>query len=292
MTGFSSRQGEAAGQAWIWEIRSVNGKGFDLRLRLPEIEGLEAAARAAVARVASRGNITLSLRLTRNDPGAGLQVSEPGLAAALAVLGQIEGAARGAGVTLAPTTAAEVLALQGVVVPRVSEPAESDSLRAGLFSDLEELLHDFATMRSREGAEIGQVIRAQVDRIAGLTDSAARAAQACRPETEAALLAALARVASSAPGADPQRVAQELALLAVKSDVTEEIDRLRAHVTTARALLAGTGPVGRKLDFLTQEFVREANTLCAKSASPTLTAIGLDLKHAIDQMREQVQNVE
>lgn len=292
MTGFSARQGEAAGQRWNWEIRSVNGKGFDLRLRLPEIEGLEPAVRAAVAHVASRGNVSVSLRLAPSDGGGGLAVSGPGLAAALAALSEVETAARGHGLALHPTSATAILALPGVVATAPPEPTETDFLRGKLLSDLEVLLHDFATMRDREGAEIGRVILAQVARIAALTDSAAAAAEARRPETEAALQAALARVQTGAPGADPQRVAQELALIAVKADVTEEIDRLRAHVTAARALLASPGPVGRKLDFLTQEFVREANTLCSKSGSAALTAIGLDLKHAIDQMREQVQNVE
>lgn len=292
MTGFSARQGEAAGQRWNWEIRSVNGKGFDLRLRLPEIEGLEPAVRAAVAHVASRGNVSVSLRLAPTDGGGGLAVSGPGLAAALAALSEVETAARGHGLALHPTSATAILALPGVVATAPPEPSETDFLRGKLLSDLEVLLHDFATMRDQEGAEIGRVILAQVARIAALTDSAAAAAEARRPETEAALQAALARVQAGAPGADPQRVAQELALIAVKADVTEEIDRLRAHVTAARALLASPGPVGRKLDFLTQEFVREANTLCSKSGSAALTAIGLDLKHAIDQMREQVQNVE
>ena len=166
------------------------------------------------------------------------------------------------------------------------------ALRADLIAALEGMLAEFAAMRAAEGVQIGAVIAAQLTRIAELTDAAAEAAEARRPDWEAGINAALARVIEGAGGADPDRVAQELALIAVKGDVTEEVDRLRAHIAAARDLLADPKPVGRRFDFLTQEFVREANTLCSKSGSSRLTAIGLDLKHVIDQMREQIQNVE
>ncbi|MPL73690.1 uncharacterized protein (TIGR00255 family) [Rhodobacter sp. 140A] len=292
MTGFAARQGGGLGHDWAWEIRSVNGKGFDLRPRLPDVEGLEAAVRAAVAAVAARGNISLTLRLARSEGAEGLRLSEPGLQAALTALARVEAAAGERGLALAPTRAADLLALRGVIEQGAPEIADPAALRAALLADLAPLLDDFAAMRAAEGAQIGAVIAAQIDRIAALTEAAAEAAEARRPETAAALQAALARVLDAAPGADPQRVTQELAMLAVKADVTEEVDRLRAHVRAARALLAEAGPVGRKLDFLTQEFVRESNTLCSKSGSTALTAIGLDLKAVIDQMREQIQNVE
>jgi uncharacterized protein (TIGR00255 family) len=159
-------------------------------------------------------------------------------------------------------------------------------------ADFETLLADFLDMRGREGAALRQVLERQLDEIAALT-AQARAVLAPRAESMAAALrTALERVVGTAEGADPDRVAQELALIAVKADVAEELDRLTAHVEAAHTLLQETGPVGRKLDFLTQEFNREANTLCSKAQDRDLTRIGLDLKAVIDQMREQVQNVE
>ncbi|MBD3785856.1 MAG: YicC family protein [Sphingomonadales bacterium] len=292
MTGFASGQGAAAGHDWSWDIRSVNGKGFDLRLRLPEIEGLEAAVRSAVAQVAARGNITLNLRVTRSSGAEAATLNPAALHAAIAALVQVQEAARDRGLELAPSRGTDLLALRGVMEAGPAKAESPEALKAALLRDLTELLTDFRAMRVTEGGEIGAVIVAQLDQIAALTEAAAAAAEARRPESQAALRAALARVIEGAPGADPDRVAQELALIAVKGDVTEELDRLRAHVTSARALVRAEGPVGRKLDFLTQEFVREANTLCSKSGSTALTAIGLDLKAVIDQMREQVQNLE
>lgn len=293
MTGFAARSGSGAGHDWAWDVRSVNGKGLDLRLRLPEgIEGLEVEARAAVAQVAARGNVTLNLKLSRQAGVEALRISPTGLAAALEALARIGAAAGQRGVPIAPASAAEILTLRGVIEQGAAASEDSGELKALLLADLTLLLADFAAMRAAEGTQIGAVIAAQVDRIAALTHQAAEAAEARRPEIAAQLQANLARVLDGAPGADPARVAQELALLAVKADVAEELDRLRAHITAARALLSDSAPVGRKFDFLTQEFVREANTLCSKSGSARLTAIGLDLKHVIDQMREQIQNVE
>jgi len=292
MTGFAALQGSGAGHEWSWDIRSVNGKGLDLRLRLPEVEGLEAPVRAAVAEVAARGNITLNLRLTRSAGAEAAALNPVALHAAIAAVVQVQEAARDRGLELAQTRASDLLSMRGVIETASHRAEDMTELRGLLLKDLASLLTAFRAMRAAEGGEIGAVIAAQLDRIAALTESAAAAAEARRPETRAALTAALGRVMEAAPGADPERVAQELALIAVKSDVTEEIDRLGAHLRAARALLSEAGPVGRKFDFLTQEFVREANTLCSKSGSSALTAIGLDLKHVIDQMREQVQNVE
>ncbi|MFN4170732.1 MAG: endoribonuclease YicC domain-containing protein, partial [Pseudorhodobacter sp.] len=163
---------------------------------------------------------------------------------------------------------------------------------AALLADLPALLAEFNASRAAEGAALHAVIAAQLDRVEALTDAAAVAAEARRDSAAQTLRDALARVMEAADGMDPARLAQELALIAVKSDVTEELDRLRAHIAAARALLADADPVGRRFDFLMQEFMREANTLCSKAQSQGLTAIGLDLKTVIDQMREQVQNVE
>jgi uncharacterized protein (TIGR00255 family) len=291
MTGFAARRGQAPGHDWAWEIRSVNGKGLDLRLKLPDwIDGLEPAVRAAVAKVAQRGNVTLGLRVARGEGGEALRINAAGLDGVLAALVAVRARAEAAGLPLAEPSAAEILALRGVADP--GGEADTGPLLAALLADLDALLADFAAMRAAEGRALAGVIARQIDRIEALTAEAAAAAEARRPEASRALDEALARVMAGAADADPARVAQELALLAVKADVTEEIDRLSAHVAAARGLLAEAGAVGRKFDFLMQEFMREANTLCAKSGNAALTRIGLDLKTVIDQMREQVQNVE
>jgi uncharacterized protein (TIGR00255 family) len=292
MTGFASLREAGSGYERVWDIRSVNGKGLDLRLRVPDwVEGLEAATRAAVGKAAQRGNVSLSLKLTRTDGAEGLRVSAAGLEAALTALASVEAAAMDRGLSLTSATVAEVLGLRGVT-DQGGDETDTGAVLALLMGDLARLLSEFAGMRRAEGAELAGVLSAQLERIAALTAAAADAALARRPVAEAALRENLARVMAGAGEADPGRVAQELAMLTVKTDVTEEIDRLSAHVAAARALLANGGAVGRKFDFLTQEFMREANTLCSKAGSTDLTRIGLDLKTVIDQMREQVQNVE
>jgi len=294
MTGFASARGEGHGFAWAWEIRAVNARGRDIRLRLPDwIEGLEAALRPLVQGAVARGAVTVSLKLQREAEAAARLAPDPELLhQVLATLKAIEQeAAARHDLRLAPTSAAQILDLRAFAESARPE-ADSAPLRAALVGQFPALLEAFDTMRAAEGAALARVIGAQLDTIAALTDRAARAAEARKEKMAQTLRENLARVLDNSEGADPDRVAQELALIAVKADVTEEIDRLRAHVDAARALLEADGPVGRKLDFLTQEFNREANTLCAKAQSVELTRIGLDLKAVIDQMREQVQNVE
>lgn len=295
MTGFAARKGQGAGHSWAWDIRSVNGKGLDLRLRVPDwIDGLELALRGELGRALQRGNVSLTLKVARDglgDGGDGLRVNQPALSAVLAALGEVEAAAMAAGVTLAQATAADVLAVRGVLDASAVE-ADTAPLRASLMADLPALLAEFAQMRAAEGAALNTVIAGQLDQIARLTAEAATEAASRRDAAASALREALARVLANAEGVDESRVAQELALIAVKNDVQEELDRLAAHVTAARALLDESGPVGRKFDFLMQEFMREANTLCSKAQALALTRIELDLKTVIDQMREQVQNVE
>ena len=295
MTGFAAAKGQGAGYGWTWDLRSVNGKGLDLRLRLPDwIDGLEAALRAELTKAIGRGNVSLSLRVTRDGMAEGeatLRVNPPVLSAVLQALMQGENAAMAAGVTLAQPNAADVLSIRGVLD---SATADEDTapLRAAILADLPALLAEFTAMRTAEGAALHGVIKAQLDRIDALTRDAAAEAEARRDAAATALRDALAKILANADGVDEARLTQELAMIAVKNDVTEELDRLTAHVAAARALLAETGPVGRKFDFLMQEFMREANTLCSKAQSMALTRIGLDLKTVMDQMREQVQNVE
>jgi uncharacterized protein (TIGR00255 family) len=293
MTGQASRTGTGAGHSWAWDLRSVNAKGLDLRLRLPDgIEGLEPPVRAALAARFQRGNISLTLRLTRDAEASPLQVNPQMLAAVLDGMASVDQAAEARGLALQPASATDVLAFRGVCDS--SPPPETDTaaLRAALLADLAPLVDDLAAARTAEGTALARVLIAQIDTIAALTANAVTEAASRRGTMATALRENLARVLANAEGVDETRLAQELALLAVKADITEETDRLTAHVEAARSLLQAEGPVGRKLDFLTQEFNREANTLCSKAQSIALTRVGLDLKTVIDQMREQVQNVE
>ena len=295
MTGFATGQGSAEGFGWSWELRGVNGKGLDLRLRLPDwIEGLEAGLRAALTARLARGNVQLSLRLTSETAEASLALDTDQLDRVLAAMSTIEARAMDLGLSLAPSTAADIVALRGVLTAETAQGRDTAALCKALLADFDAVLAAFIAMRAAEGALLAQLLDRQLGEIASLA-AEARAAAAARAETQSdRLRAQLARVMdhADAEGLDPDRLAQELALIAVKSDVTEELDRLDTHVTAARDLLAAPGPVGRKLDFLMQEFNREANTLCSKSGDAALTRTGLALKTVIDQLREQVQNVE
>ncbi|MCT4556127.1 MAG: YicC family protein [Pelagimonas sp.] len=292
MTGFAAVQGTGAGFAWTWELRGVNGKGLDLRLRLPDwVEGLEAALRARLSDALARGNVQVSLRLSRDETEAAARLDPVQLDGLLRAMAGIEAAAMEAGVSLAPSTSAQILSQKGVLTQDAPE-ADQKALLAELLTDFDAALAAFCEMRASEGAAMASVLDGQLTRIAELTATAAGQLEARATAQSDRLRAQLARVMANTDGVDEARLAQELALIAVKSDVTEELDRLRAHVDAARDLLASDGPVGRKLDFLMQEFNREANTLCSKSQDAALTATGLELKTVIDQMREQVQNVE
>lgn len=291
MTGFASRSGQAAGWSWTWELRSVNGRGLDLRLRLPDwVEGLEPALRPQLQKALGRGNVTLGLKLARDEAGGGPVLVGAALDRALGQIAAVQARAEMQGLELAPPSPAEVLAMRGVLDTAETGGEDIAALREALIADFPALLGEFSAARAREGAALAEVIAAQVDRIEALLEETAGIVARRREALADSFRAALGRVREDTT--DEARVAQEIALLAVKTDITEEIDRLRAHVAAARALLAEGGPVGRKLDFLTQEFNREANTLCAKAQFAELTALGLDLKAVIDQMREQVQNVE
>jgi len=292
MTGFASANGALVPFRWTWDIRSVNGKGLDLRLRVPDwIDGLEAALRPLITARVKRGNVTLSLRLNREDVATGPSLNPDAMAYAIDTLLRIEAEAMDRGLSLAPARATDIAMMRGVMDASVMQD-DPAPLRAALLTEVPALLDAFDEMRHREGAALFDVLSGQLDTVADLTDKAAQLAEARKDEVAATLKRNLARVLDNSDGADPDRVAQELALLAVKADVTEEIDRLHTHVGAARALLNDGGAVGRKLDFLMQEFNREVNTLCSKAQNADLTAVGLALKALIDQMREQVQNVE
>lgn len=292
MTSFASGSGAFDAYTWTWELRSVNGKGLDLRLRVPDwIDGLEAKLRARLTQSLSRGNVSLSLRVQSEEQTGSLTVNSAQLTDVLTAMNTVEAQAMDMGLSLAPANAADVLNVRGVLEVASTEQ-DTGPLCAAMMVNFDALVDSFLDMRSAEGASLETVLSGQLDRIAELTGQAAKAAEARKADMADTLRAQLARVLDNSDGADEARVAQELALLSVKADVTEEIDRLGAHVQAARDLLTAGSPIGRKLDFLSQEFNREANTLCSKSQSVDLTAIGLELKTVIDQMREQVQNVE
>jgi uncharacterized protein (TIGR00255 family) len=293
MTGYADRTGTTTGIAWTWDARSVNGRGLDLRVRLPEgFEGLEAPLRQQATAALTRGSVTVTLKVTRAAGAAVPRLRPEALEAAIVAARAAETAAAGAGLDLAPVTAADLLGLRGVMEADALMPAETPGVLAAVGADLAPLIAALAAARAGEGSALAATLEGQLDRIAGLAAAARLTAEGRAARTGALLRSRLEAVLATVAAVDEARLAQELALLAVKADVTEELDRLEAHVAAARALIAAGGTVGRRLDFLMQELNREANTLCSKSGSSELTAIGLELKVVVDQMREQAQNVE
>jgi uncharacterized protein (TIGR00255 family) len=290
MTGFARTQHEAAGLSWVWELRSVNSRGLDLRFRLPPgLDALEPPLRDATQKAITRGSVNASLNLKQDRRAAGLVVDEAGLEAALAALAVV----RARLPDLPPPSLDRVLALPGVLRPPEAEDdaALRSQQHAAVLADFASALAALAESREAEGARLASVLHALLDEISALVEVAAQEAASQPAQLQEKLLAALASLNAQVPLPSEERLAQEVALLAARADVREELDRLRMHIEAARALLAEAAGVGRKLDFLAQEFNREANTLCSKSASAALTAIGLRLKAAIERLREQVQNV-
>ena len=291
MTAFATQQGNVETASWTWELRSVNGRGLDVKVRLPDgFSALEGPVRKALGDVFNRGNVTVGLRLQRVQTDGVLDVDVARMDAILEALDRVQDRAFEKGVTLAQPTAADVLTQRGVLVALQND--DTEELIAPITQDFKSALDALLQMRETEGSQLSTILTDQIDQIETLTEQAIQAAATRSSNVRSQMDAALARVMDNANGVEPERIAQELALIAVKSDITEEIDRLKAHVIAARELLASGAPMGRKLDFLTQEFNREANTLCSKAQATELTQIGLALKAVIDQMREQVQNVE
>ena len=293
MTGYARAEGRDASTSWLWEAKSVNGKGLDVRCRLPHgLDGVEIAARDLATRKLKRGNVQLSLNLTAIAQGPGLRVNKEFLEELVALVDELGPSHQ----NIAPARWDGLLAVKGVLEAANGDEAEAEETRAArevaIKADLEAVLDSLAAMRLVEGERIKAVLASQLDEIEILADRAGGTA-ALRPEAlRERLRQQVAAVLEAAPSLAEDRIAQEVALIAVKADVREELDRLRAHVAAARDLIAQGGAVGRKLDFLSQEFNREANTLCSKSSDVELTRIGLDMKAVIDQFREQVQNIE
>lgn len=291
MTGFGRAEGAFGVARWTWELRSVNGKGLDLRMRLPNgLEELEGVCREAAGRHLTRGNVTIGLSYQRSQGEAVPQINEAALNAVLSALETVRRRLPDA----APVALDGILAQRGVIEWKEPEevPAEREAMLGALKASLDSALEELVRMRRSEGAAIDTVLRGQLATIAELTRQA-EAAPCRAPEAIRARLAAqVEALVGSSMALDAARLHQEAALLATKADIREELDRLVAHVQAATELLDAGGPVGRRLDFLAQEFNREANTLCSKSNGTELTAIGLELKTVIDQMREQIQNLE
>jgi uncharacterized protein (TIGR00255 family) len=290
MTGFARGHGAAGAYAWAWEIKSVNAKGLDLKLRLPPgWDAIEPAVRSRAAEALARGSVFANLTVNREGVPPVARVNEPVLAAVLATLKGLAGR-----VEAAPPSLDGILSLKGVI--EVGEAEESEEERraaeAAIVKGFGQTLEGLAAMRHTEGQALGTLLAARLSEIAALAGRA-EAAPGRKPEAIKARLAEqIASLLETSQRFDPDRLHQEAILLATKADIREELDRLAAHVAQARKLLAGGGPVGRKLDFLAQELNRESNTLCAKANDVELTNIGLELKAVVEQFREQVQNLE
>ncbi len=291
MTGFGRAEGSNDGVSWVWEARSVNGRGFDLRLRLPPgSDAIEAAVREAAAKRFARGNISATLTLERPPSGGTVRLNEAVLADVLRAadrVAELTGGAR-------PDTAA-LLAMKGVLEVSdngVEAPEQRANRERALIAGFDTASGRLAEARRAEGSKLDAVIREQVNEIARLASavraSPSRAVEAIRGRIKDQI----ARLLESSETLDKDRLHQEAVLVATRADVEEELARLDAHVAAAREILSEPGAVGRKLDFLAQEFNREANTLCSKANAVDVTRLGLALKTVIDQLREQVQNVE
>jgi uncharacterized protein (TIGR00255 family) len=288
MTGFARAAGEAEGISWIWELKSVNGRALDLRLRLPPgFEALEAQLRAGLSQRCRRGNVSANLSVTRLAPAA-IRVNREMLGQLLGLIRELAGE-----IDAAPPRLDGLLGIRGVIdtVDEDPEPVV-EARRAAVLDGWSSALDRLAASRAEEGARLASVLSTQRAELTVLVEAAAASAAAQPASIRARLETLLGEVAGLAVTMPEERVAQELALLVARADVREELDRLRAHLAQAGELLERDEAVGRQLDFLCQELNREANTLCSKSADIELTRIGLALKAAIEQFREQVQNVE
>jgi uncharacterized protein (TIGR00255 family) len=290
MTGFARGHGAAGTYGWSWELKSVNSKGLDVKLRLPPgWDAIEAPVRAKASEALSRGSVFANLTVSRQNAAPAVRVNEPVLAAVLATLKGLSGK-----VDAAPPTLDGILALKGVI--EVSEAEENEEERAAaesaIVTGFVQALKGLAEMRRSEGDALGKILIGRLSEIAELT-ARAEATPGRKPEAiKARLNEKIAELLDGSQRFDADRLHQEAILLASKADIREELDRLTAHVEQGKKLISAGGPIGRKLDFLAQELNRESNTLCSKANDLELTNIGLDLKAVVEQFREQVQNLE
>ena len=290
MTGFAQSSGEKDGLHWQWEIKSVNGKALDIRCRLPSgFEALEAVARSTLAQHIRRGNLQVTLTTSGATTPEAIVVNQVLLEQVLTIAEKLRDRIGGV-----PLSAEALMGLRGVldVVQPTQTEAEVEARLADVSVSLAQAAKALAAARREEGNRLSTVISAQLEKIESLVvaarDCPARSVEAIK----ARLQEQIARLLDVGANFDKDRLHQEAVLIATRADIQEELDRLFAHLEAARTMIASPEPAGRKFDFLAQEFNREANTLCSKALDKTLTAIGLELKTIIDQMREQVQNIE
>jgi uncharacterized protein (TIGR00255 family) len=290
MTGFARSHGASGSYAWSWEIKSVNAKGLELRLRLPPgFDAVEIMVRTRGAEMLSRGNVFATLTVNRAGIAPVVRINEPVLNAILNAVGNLSGK-----VDAEKPRIDGLLGLRGVIDVADAEESEEEKAAAedAIVKGFVDALKGLTEMRQHEGEAIGRVLSARLDEMAALS-SRAEAAPGRQPEAVKKKLAdQVAVLLDASTRFDPDRLHQEAVLLAGKADIREELDRLAAHIAQARKLMAGGGAIGRRLDFLSQELNRETNTLCAKSNDVELTNIGLELKSVVEQFREQVQNLE
>ena len=290
MTGYARAQGGVPGIGFSVEIKSVNARGLDMRMRMtPGYDALEPEIRRRVGKALSRGSVTVNLTIEREGEGGRVAVNHAALDAVLGALREI-----GEKVDARKPTLDGILGLKGVLEQHDAplDPDAEEKLSGAIYDAVDRALAGLQAARQSEGRALRDILSGQVDEIARLRELAEAHPGRGRDVILARLKDQIADLLASSSGLSEERLTQEALLLATKADIREELDRLRAHVASARALLSEGGPAGRKLDFLSQEFNREANTLCSKSNAVDLTAIGLDLKAVIDQFREQVQNLE
>lgn len=290
MTGFARLDGQSGRYQWAWELRSVNGKGLDIRLRLPPgFERLEADVRRAMAQHFARGNIQASLSVQASEARVQAEINQGALDAVLMLRDQLAGL-----IDPAPVKLDTLLALRGIVDFKdvADTPEVMEALDGEIMGGLEQVSGAMRDMREAEGRALDAVLRSQIEAIERLTGLVEGDPSRAHEQIRARLEAQISLILDASSGLDRDRLHAEVALLATRADIREEIDRLKTHVVAARELLARGGPVGRKLDFLAQEFNRESNTICSKSNSAAVTAAGIELKVVIDQFREQVQNLE
>ena len=290
MTGFGRSAGAVDDTSWHWEVRSVNGRALELRFRVPPgLEALEVKGRALVQEKLARGNLTLSLALRRETGALAIRLNEAALAQAVAATEQARALAR-----MNPASLDTLLSMRGVVEVVEGEESEEahERLEQALLQGLGTALDQLIAARSAEGARLESVLADQLRQIAALVERAAKA-PGRQPEVIATRLAEqVNRLIDTGAGLAPERLHQEALLLAAKADIQEELDRLTAHIAAAKDLLEQDQPVGRRLEFLAQEFNREANTICSKASDIEISRAGLELKSVIDQLREQIQNIE
>ena len=293
MTGFGRAQGVAGGYAWAWEVRSVNGRGLDLRLRLASgFEALDQPVRKLAGSMLARGNVSINLQVQRDRSENRYQLNEDWLAVVNAAAQRIR--ETGGGDEFGLIQPEGLLALRGVIesAEDAADSLPDEETQKAVLAGAKTALQAMAEARLDEGKALYQVLTGHLGMVEALA-ARARDTAALQPQAlQERMLRAVGELVSQSPALPEERIAQEVAMLAAKADVREELDRLAAHIASGRELLDSGKPVGRKLEFLAQEFHREANTLGSKSQDIELTRIGLDLKATIDQIREQVANVE